>query len=67
MIPKIIHYCWFGRSPLSELTKQCIASWEKYCPEYKIIRWDENNVDLNSCSFVRQAYKEKNGRSFLIM
>ncbi|EPC3062131.1 glycosyl transferase [Escherichia coli] len=59
MIPKIIHYCWFGRSPLSELTKQCIASWEKYCPEYKIIRWDENNVDLNSCSFVRQAYKEK--------
>ncbi len=35
MIPKIIHYCWFGNSPLSELAQECITSWKKYCPENK--------------------------------
>ncbi|MFV0264605.1 MAG: glycosyltransferase family 32 protein [Kluyvera sp.] len=59
MIPKIIHYCWFGSNPLPELTKKCIESWKKYCPDYKIIRWDESNVDLESCLFVREAYASK--------
>lgn len=60
MIPKIIHYCWFGRNPLSELAEKCIASWKKYCPDYQIIQWNEDNYDLNHCcGFVRQAYEEK--------
>ena len=40
-IPKIIHYCWFGGNELTELAKKCISSWKKYCPEYKIIEWNE--------------------------
>lgn len=36
MIPKIIHYCWFGRGPLPELAQKCIASWKKYLPDYEI-------------------------------
>ena len=41
-IPKIIHYCWFGGKPKPELARKCIRSWEKFCPDYEIIRWDEN-------------------------
>lgn len=56
MIPKIIHYCWFGGNPLPELAQKCIASWKKYCPEYEIKEWNENNFDLNCCDYVREAY-----------
>ena len=59
MIPKIIHYCWFGGKELPELAKKCIASWKKYCPDYEIIRWDESNFDLESCQYVKQAYQSK--------
>lgn len=59
MIPKKIHYCWFGGNPLPELAKKCIASWKKYCPDYEIIEWNESNFDLNSCDYVREAYAEK--------
>ena len=59
MIPKIIHYCWFGRGELPELAKRCIASWEKYCPDYQIIRWDEDNFDIQSNRYVREAYESK--------
>lgn len=60
MIPKTIHYCWFGRNPLPEMARLCIASWEKYCPGYEIIRWDEDNFDLSACpEYVRQAYEAK--------
>ena len=59
MIPKIIHYCWFGGNPLPDLAKKCIASWEKYCPDYQIIRWDESNYDLAACDYVREAYEAK--------
>ena len=48
MIPKVIHYCWFGGNPLPEEAKRCIESWKKYCPDYKIIEWNENNYDVNS-------------------
>ena len=38
MIPKVIHYCWFGGGPLNELSEKCIASWKKFCPDYEIVR-----------------------------
>ena len=59
MIPKVIHYCWFGGNPLPELAKKCIESWKKYCPDYEIRRWDESNFDINCCDYVRKAYQEK--------
>lgn len=57
MIPKTIHYCWFGEKPLPELAKKCIESWKKYCPDYEIIRWDETNYDVHKNQFVEQAYQ----------
>ena len=60
MIPKIIHYCWFGRGNKPELVKKCIASWKKHCPDYQIIEWNEDNVDISSCpAFVQQAMAKK--------
>lgn len=59
MIPKVIHYCWFGGKPLPSDVKKCIASWKKYCPQYKIIRWDESNFDINCHPFVQAAYAAK--------
>ena len=59
MIPKVIHYCWFGGNPLPELAQKCIESWEKYCPDYEIKRWDETNFDINCCDYVREAYEAK--------
>lgn len=59
MIPKVIHYCWFGGNPLPEMAIKCIESWKKYCPEYKIIEWNEKNFDINSCEYVREAYESK--------
>ena len=50
MIPKIIHYCWFGRNPLPELAQRCIASWRKFLPDYEIWEWNDNvnpNPNLN--------------------
>jgi len=58
-IPKIIHYCWFGKKPLPKLAQKCIKSWQKYCPDYQIIRWDETNFDINSNLYVKQAYEAK--------
>lgn len=60
MIPKIIHYCWFGRNPKPKLAKKCFKSWKKYCPNYKIIEWNEDNYDISSAPlYVQQAYAEK--------
>jgi len=60
MIPKTIHYCWFGGNELPPLAKKCIKSWKKYCKDYKIIRWDETNFDISSAPlYVRQAYEAK--------
>ncbi|MCR5275499.1 MAG: glycosyl transferase [Clostridiales bacterium] len=58
-IPKIIHYCWFGRGELTEKSRTCIESWSKVCPDYKIVRWDEDNFDVNCCDYVREAYETK--------
>lgn len=59
-IPKSIHYCWFGRNPKPKLAEKCIKSWKKYCPDYKIIEWNEDNYDISSAPlYVRQAYEAK--------
>ena len=57
MIPKVIHYCWFGGAPLPPLAEKCIASWKKYMPGYEIRRWDETNFDIYSHPYTRDAYK----------
>ena len=59
MIPKIIHYCWFGRNPLPELAKQCIASWKKFLPDYEIREWNEDNFDVNIIPYTAEAYRLK--------
>ena len=59
MIPKIIHYCWFGGKPLTEDAKKCIASWKKYCPDYEIRKWSEDNFDLDSMIYTKEAYQAK--------
>lgn len=58
MIPKVIHYCWFGKKRKPKLIRDCIESWKKHCPDYEIIEWNEKNTDL-SHPFVKQAYKLK--------
>lgn len=58
-IPKIIHYCWFGRGKKNELIEKCIASWKKYLPEYEIIEWNEDNFDIESNAYVKEAYEAK--------
>lgn len=59
MIPKIIHYCWFGYGEIPEKDKKCIKSWKKYCPDYEIIRWDESNYDISKNKYMREAYEAK--------
>lgn len=59
MIPKVIHYCWFGHGQLPSLTKRCIASWQKYLPDYDIKQWNEDNFDVNIIPYTSEAYREK--------
>ena len=59
MIPKTIHYCWFGRGDLPPLAKRCIASWRKFFPDYEIKEWNEENFDVNEIPYAEQAYKCK--------
>lgn len=59
MIPKIIHYCWFGNKELPEKDRKCIESWKKYCPEYEIIQWNESNYDIEKNKYMKQAYEMK--------
>lgn len=59
MIPKVIHYCWFGRGKLPDLAKKCIESWKKYCPDYEIKEWNEDNFDLDKYPYVREAYDKR--------
>ncbi|MFV0156673.1 glycosyltransferase [Empedobacter falsenii] len=59
MIPKKIHYCWFGRGKKSDLIEFCINSWKKYNPTYEIIEWNEDNFDVNSNIYVQEAYSQK--------
>lgn len=59
MIPKLIHYCWFGRGPMPKVVLWCIDSWKKKCPDYTIKLWNEDNFDVNSVPFTKQAYDAK--------
>lgn len=67
MIPKVLHYIWFGGSELPELERKCIESWSKIMPDWEIRRWDESNFDINQCDFSREAYASKNGRLSVTM
>lgn len=59
MIPKIIHYCWFGGNPKPESVKKYIESWHRYCPDYEIREWNESNFDINENDYCREAYEAK--------
>ncbi|SEA72951.1 Glycosyltransferase sugar-binding region containing DXD motif-containing protein [Xylanibacter ruminicola] len=59
MIPKVIHYCWFGRNPLPVSAQKCIASWKKYLPDYEIKEWNEDNFDVNIIPYTKEAYEAK--------
>lgn len=59
MIPKRIHYCWFGRGQKPKLAEKCIASWKKYCPDYEIIEWNEDNFDVNMNGYTRMCIEQK--------
>lgn len=59
MIPKIIHYCWFGRGKKPKMAKKCIASWKKYCPDYQIIEWNEDNFDVQKYPYARYCLEQK--------
>jgi len=59
MIPKIIHYCWFGKGEMSELAQRCLASWKKYLPGYRIVEWSEENFDVDMYPYSSEAYRER--------
>lgn len=59
MIPKIIHYCWFGNNKKSKEVRKYINTWKKFNPDYKIIEWNEENFDIRINKFVREAYERK--------
>ena len=59
MIPKKIHYCWFGKGEKPKLAKKCIESWKKYCPDYEIIEWNETNFDINLNAYTKMCYEQK--------
>lgn len=57
MIPRIIHYCWFGRGKMPELAEKCIGSWHKYMPNWDYRLWNEDSFDLNCSPYVKEAYE----------
>lgn len=59
MIPKTIHYCWFGRGQKPKLAEHCIASWRRYCPDYRIVEWNEDNFDIRMNGYTRMCYEQK--------
>lgn len=59
MIPKTIHYIWFGDNPLTPLAERCIASWREFCPDYEIVRWDESNFDGGGNRYFEEALAAK--------
>lgn len=59
LIPKKIHYCWFGRNPIPAELQACMDSWKRFCPDYEIIRWDEDSYDIHKSPYMEQAYLHK--------
>ena len=58
-IPKKIHYCWFGNNDKPKIVMKCIETWKRILPDYEIIEWNENNFDINSNKYVKEAYENK--------
>lgn len=59
MIPKIIHYCWFGGKEKPKSVQRCINSWKLHLPDYEIREWNEDNFDINAYPFAKAAYEKK--------
>lgn len=59
MIPKIIHYCWFGNGEQPEIVKKCIKSWERFCPGFEVKLWSEDNYDVTKNRYMKEAYDNK--------
>lgn len=59
MIPKVLHYCWFGHNPLPEIVQECMESWKKFCPDYTFQCWNEDNFDFSGCEYAIEAYRSK--------
>lgn len=59
MIPKIIHYCWFGNNELSGIAKKCLKSWSEVLPDYEIKLWNEKNFNIECNQYVKEAYKSR--------
>lgn len=59
MIPRKIHYCWFGGGEKPEIFTRCMESWKRFCPDYEIVEWNESNYDVNRNLYTRLAYKRK--------
>ena len=59
MIPKIIHYCWFGRGKMPRLANQCYDSWKLHLPEYEYMLWNEDTFDVNSNRYTKEAYDHR--------
>lgn len=59
MIPKVIHYCWFGQNEKSDFVKKCMNSWKDVCPDYRLVEWNESSFEINSNVYVREAYENK--------
>ena len=59
MIPKKIHYCWFGRGEKPKLARKCIESWKRYCPDFEIIEWNEDNFDVTKYAYSKYCFDNK--------
>lgn len=59
MIPKVIHYCWFGKGEIPELALKCIDSWHKFMPDYEYKLWNEENFDVNAVPYTKEAYESR--------
>ncbi len=59
MIPKIIHYCWFGRGKMPAMAEKCLNSWQEFLPVYKLQLWSEDTFDVNSVPYVKEAYEAR--------
>ncbi len=59
MIPRVIHYCWFGNATKPRSVLKCIESWKKYCPDYEIIQWTEKEIDIAMNQYTKEAYDLK--------
>lgn len=59
MIPKIIHYFWFGGNQKPDIVLKCIASWKKFMPDWEVKEWNETNYNVQKSLYMRQAYAQK--------